>query len=206
MATLPTNRTTSNTPAEHVSDHNTLHGLWNKLTTKGDLLVATAAQAYSRLAVGSNGQVLTADSTVTEGVKWAAPSGSSVWTDYTPTLTQSGAVTKTVTIGRYCQDGKRVHFQVYLAITGSGTGSNNILVGLPVAAAAAWTDSTIGSGRVYDSSASALYRGIVVTASTTTAKIEPASSTTGGGLGLTTMTAGLASGDVVECCGTYEAA
>ena len=78
MATLPTDRTTSNTPTEHVADHNTLHGLWNKLTTKGDLLVATAAQAYSRLAVGTNGYVLTADSTQTEGVKWAAQSGSSV--------------------------------------------------------------------------------------------------------------------------------
>ena len=29
MATLPTNRSTSNTPAEHVADHNVLHGFWN---------------------------------------------------------------------------------------------------------------------------------------------------------------------------------
>lgn len=29
MATLPTNRSTSNTAAEHVSDHNTLHGFFN---------------------------------------------------------------------------------------------------------------------------------------------------------------------------------
>jgi len=80
MATLPTDAdsTPNYTPAQHATHHNTLHGLWNKLTTKGDLLVATAAQAYSRLAVGTNGQVLTADSTVTEGVKWATPSGSSV--------------------------------------------------------------------------------------------------------------------------------
>lgn len=29
MATLPTNRTTSSTTAEHVADHNTLHGFFN---------------------------------------------------------------------------------------------------------------------------------------------------------------------------------
>ena len=30
--TLPTNRTTANTPAEHVADHNTLHGFYNGVT------------------------------------------------------------------------------------------------------------------------------------------------------------------------------
>jgi hypothetical protein len=40
--------------------------------TKGDLAVATGADAASKLAVGSNGQVLTADSTQTTGIKWAA--------------------------------------------------------------------------------------------------------------------------------------
>lgn len=39
---------------------------------KGDLAVATGADAASRLPVGSNGQILTADSTQTTGVKWAA--------------------------------------------------------------------------------------------------------------------------------------
>lgn len=49
----------------------------NPSTTKGDLPVYSTT-AVTRLGVGSNGQVLTADSTVTEGIKWATPSGSSV--------------------------------------------------------------------------------------------------------------------------------
>ncbi len=40
---------------------------------KGDLVVATAADTAARLAAGSNGQILTADSTQTAGLKWAAP-------------------------------------------------------------------------------------------------------------------------------------
>jgi hypothetical protein len=57
--------------------------LKNVATTKGDLIAAPSANNFSRLAVGSNGQILTADSTQTLGVKWgaAAPgvSGDTIW-------------------------------------------------------------------------------------------------------------------------------
>jgi hypothetical protein len=42
---------------------------------KGDLIAATAADTVSRLAVGANNTVLTADSTAATGMKWAAPAG-----------------------------------------------------------------------------------------------------------------------------------
>lgn len=43
---------------------------------KGDLAVGTGANTASRLAIGTNGQVLTADSAEATGVKWATPAGS----------------------------------------------------------------------------------------------------------------------------------
>ena len=44
---------------------------------KGDLIAATAADTPARLAVGTNGQVLTADSTAATGLAWATASGGS---------------------------------------------------------------------------------------------------------------------------------
>lgn len=45
------------------------------VTTKGDLIAATGSSTVSRLGVGTNGQVLTADSTQATGLIWATPSG-----------------------------------------------------------------------------------------------------------------------------------
>ena len=47
------------------------------LDAKGDLIAASAADTPQRLAVGSNDQVLTADSSTATGLKWATPSSSS---------------------------------------------------------------------------------------------------------------------------------
>jgi hypothetical protein len=55
------------------------------IDAKGDLLVGSANDAVDNLAVGVNGEVLTADSGQTLGVKWATPSagagvaGDSIW-------------------------------------------------------------------------------------------------------------------------------
>lgn len=58
---------------------------------KGDLIVASGADAVARLAVGTNGFVLTADSTAANGVKWAAASTSDTWTLITSASTAAVA-------------------------------------------------------------------------------------------------------------------
>jgi hypothetical protein len=70
--------------------------LWD---TKGDLAVATGADTAAKLAVGTNGQVLTADSTQTTGVKWAtAASGGSTELAYAE-ITSTQTVSATTEVG-----------------------------------------------------------------------------------------------------------
>ncbi len=67
-------------------------------TTKGDVAVYTGT-AWSKLAVGSNTQVLTADSTQTTGIKWAAAGGGGSTGNYsfsTNTMDLTGAATMSI--------------------------------------------------------------------------------------------------------------
>jgi hypothetical protein len=49
------------------------------IDAKGDLVVGTGADTFSRLAAGTNTYVLTADSAEATGLKWAAPAGGSTF-------------------------------------------------------------------------------------------------------------------------------
>lgn len=60
------------------------------LDAKGDLISATAADTPARLAVGTNGQVLTADSTQSTGLSWTTPSSGSM--TLLASSTQAGTV------------------------------------------------------------------------------------------------------------------
>jgi hypothetical protein len=92
------------------------------------------------------GQVLTSATMNTIGATWV---------DYTPTLTQSATVSKTVYIARYCQIQKTVIVTIWVTCTSSGTAGQIVNLGLPIAA----KDSNVlmGSGFVYDSSANFMY-------------------------------------------------
>lgn len=126
------------------------------------------------------------------------------WTSWTPAVTQPGSVTVTNTRSRYARYGRTIHFTVNLSVTGSGTGANDIVISLPVTAAA--TGPAVGSGQVVDTSAGTAHRCIIGLNSTTSFVMQPTATTATGALGSTGMTAGLASGDTIEVSGTYEAA
>lgn len=68
---------------------------------KGDLIAATAADTLARLAVGTNGQVLTADSTAATGLKWAT-SGTGSWSQAaTGTLSGTSVTISSLSGKRY---------------------------------------------------------------------------------------------------------
>lgn len=67
-------------PVFTANDADEANELVSKLTTKGDLLV-TSGSALNRLAVGTNDQVLVADSAATNGVKWGTVSATGLASD-----------------------------------------------------------------------------------------------------------------------------
>lgn len=76
----------------NVTDRRVLTGdarlvLKSQFDAKGDLLVGTADDTFTRKAVGANDTVLTADSAAAGGVKWAAPGGLLGYCQYDPATT-----------------------------------------------------------------------------------------------------------------------
>ena len=71
---FPLKTTYANGDVYSASDVNDTNGTVNliKPTAKGDIFVGSAANTYTKLAVGANDTVLTADSTTATGTKWAA--------------------------------------------------------------------------------------------------------------------------------------
>lgn len=105
---------------------------------KGDIIAATAADTVSRLAVGANDTVLTADSSTATGLKWATPAAGGMTLLSTTTL--SGASTLISGINQ-------TYTNLYILITGvtNATSSGRFWCKLNDTNNNAWTAVESGS-------------------------------------------------------------
>lgn len=87
------------------------------------------------------------------------PPSAGKWVDFTPTMTQSAALTISVTFARYCIIGKTVIVQMGLVIASAGTAGNNIKVAsIPsVIAPKNFGNYVVAGGAVYLSAGVANY-------------------------------------------------
>ena len=86
---------------------------------KGDLIAATAADTVSRLAVGANGTILTADSAEATGLKWSTPTSASGLT-FIKAQTIGSAVSSVTVTGAFSAT-----YDNYLITISDGGGSTN---------------------------------------------------------------------------------
>lgn len=133
---------------------------------------------------------------------------------FTPSLVQSGAVTKTVDEADYLvitapNSEAQVVGGVKMTCTNIGTGNNSITVGLPVACNQS-VNLAVGAGFWYDSSAGVTADFVLVLATTTTCVLADASQMNGSGIFLgktgSVNANGLASGDIISYHFNYHTA
>ena len=113
------------------------------IDAKGDLVVGTGADAFSRLAVGANDTVLTADSTTATGLKWATSASGGMTLLSTTSL--SGATTTISSINQ----GYTNLFGIIYGATAAANGTYRI-------AANGATTSTIWTSTGWDSASGGL--------------------------------------------------
>lgn len=116
---FPTKVTYANGDVFSASDLNDTNGTINliKPTAKGDLFAGSAANTYTRLAIGSDNQVLTADSTAATGMKWGTISSGGYTLLSTTTLS-----TATTTVSGISQSYQDLMIMIYgLNVNSAGT-------------------------------------------------------------------------------------
>lgn len=138
-------------------------------TTKGDLFVATASGVITRLAVsGTNGNVLTEDSTQTAGMHWAPPSGGSTTPSPFAVRVATTSLNGTVTTGPQTVDGVACAFPDRVLYKDSSTPTFNGIyvvqtsgvgwlrstdmgtgVSVPTGSLLSITEGTVNGGREY---------------------------------------------------------
>jgi hypothetical protein len=141
-----------------------------------------------------------------DGTGWVMVEVIGAWPTWTPTVTQSGSVTVTVSRAVYHRSGRKVHVMAKLVVSGSGTGGNAVQISLPFTAAASGMYN--GNGYIYDASTGIYYPGIADFPATTYMCLMNTTTAVASNnlLGVAAFTAGLANGDLINLSYTYDAA
>ena len=117
-STSTTSSVLASTPTATKAAYDLANGAIAKtiIDAKGDLIGATAADTPARLAVGTNGQVLTADSTAATGLAWATSTSGGMTSLASGSLSGASVVLSSIS-------GSYVHLQ--LAISNYQPATNN---------------------------------------------------------------------------------
>jgi hypothetical protein len=125
----------------------------------------------------------------------------SEWSSYTPTVTQSGAVTMIVNYSKYRWYGGTAEVIVHMTANGSGSSGSAILVSLPVDSAVAAL--SVGVGLVSDADSGLHYPAQMITNTATQVAFHRMDSATAGIIGVDPAI-GLASSDILRFTIRYE--
>lgn len=163
------------------------------ITSGGGIVLQTGSGVNLDITAVGLGNLNLAGSTVfINTIDLSTPLGA--WTTHTPTVTQSGSVTKTTTYSKAVKLGRTVIWSFLLNITGSGTGGSTVTLSLPYTAAQAG-NMTVGAATLYNG-ATNVQGEWAINATTTIAMYQS------GGF----YTVALASGNAITGTIVYEAA